>query len=120
MRQLYDGAVETLDFRHLIEHSDADGYYVPIALNDPINLKDGMSIGSAEGLLDELNRLRQRLWQGSDAGFEGPEVLWEIDERDPLSSEKHVWFQLRWLSRNALRFKPVISFGLDSCLQRTI
>jgi hypothetical protein len=109
-RRQYDGEFETQKFPNLIEHSDADGFYVPIPLKHPINTQDGLSIGSAQGLLEELNTLRDPLWQGNDAGFKGPEVLWEIDDRDPLSSEKRIWCQLRWLCRNAIRFNLVISF----------
>jgi hypothetical protein len=105
------GEFETEKFPHLIEHSDADGFYVPIPLKRPINTKDGLSVGSTQGLLEELNSLRDPLWQGRDAGFKGPEVLWEIDDRDSFSSEKRAWCQLRWLCRNAIKFNLLISFG---------
>jgi hypothetical protein len=107
----YDGEFATEKFQHLIEHSDTNGYYVPIPFNDPINASDGLSIGSARGLLDELNMLRDLLWQGADSRYRGPEVLWEIEDQDPLSCEKRVWCQLRWLCRNALKFNLLISFG---------
>lgn len=109
-RRQYEGEFETLEFPHLIEHSDADGYYIPLPLKSPINTKDGLSIGSVQGLLEELNKLRNPLWQGSDATFKGPEVLWEIDDCDPFSQEKRIWCQLRWLCRNAIKFNLVISF----------
>lgn len=106
----YEGAFETAKFAHLIEHSDCEGYYVPIPLTEPIFTEEGESIGSVFGLLDELNLLKEWLWQGTDANLEGPEVLWKIDRRDPLGKEKLVWCKLRWLCRNARKFNLVMSF----------
>lgn len=111
LRTQYDGEFETRDFPHLIDHSDADGYYIPVHLSRPINKANGLSIGSVQGLLKELDKLRDPLWRGSDSHLEGPEVLWEIDDGDPFATEKRIWCQLRWLCRNAIKFNLVIVFG---------
>ncbi|MBX9691618.1 MAG: hypothetical protein K2Z81_04485 [Cyanobacteria bacterium] len=110
LRQYYDGAFNIEKFHHLIDHADDSGAYIPAQLDKPINTESD-SIGSVHGLLAELNSLREPLWNGADAAFKGPEVLWEYDPRDAFASEKRSWCQLRWMCRNAARYNLVVSFG---------
>ncbi|HVK77847.1 MAG TPA: hypothetical protein VM734_31290 [Kofleriaceae bacterium] len=72
-------------FDHLILHSDAEGFYVPIDFEDvlyadrALPLAGGM-IGSSQRLLDECTRLRDALGIPEDVDPDG-DLLWEAADR---------------------------------------
>lgn len=112
LRQMYDTS-RSQKFEHLIEHSDCDGYYLPVEFSTPIELQGqeaGQSVGSCQALLQELNSLTEALFGAGISQFRGPEVLWTIDPRDPFATEKFVWTRLRWLLRNAIRYQLLMCF----------
>lgn len=113
LRKVYDGELATKKFQHLIEHSDFDGYYLPIAFAEPISLvvnETVNSCGSSHQLLNELNQIGPMLFGDSFDDLKGPEILWTLDEFDPFVTEKFVWTRLRWTVRNANKHNLVISF----------
>ena len=69
-----------LGFDHLILHSDAEGYYLPIAFDDVLIANDdqlaGGMVGSAQQLLAECVKLRDALGIPHDLDPEA-DALWE-------------------------------------------
>lgn len=64
-----------LGFDHLMLHSDAEGYYVPIDFEQVIIVGDGAEmIGSSQRLQAECTRLRDALGIPADLDPEGDEV----------------------------------------------
>lgn len=114
LREIYDEKAETKRFSHLINHSDAEGYYLPIDFAEPVELmveETQYSCGSCQQLLKELNEIGPVLFGEEYEQLKGPEVLWEIDDFDPFNTEKFVWTRLRWLLRNALKQNLALAFG---------
>ena len=82
-------------FDHLIVHSDAEGFYLPVDLKSVLFVPDrfpvpGAMIGSVSRLLDELSRLSallqipqdlharsEELWEAADSPGEG-HALWQL------------------------------------------
>jgi hypothetical protein len=113
LRKIYDGELETKKFQHLIEHSDSDGFYLPIEFAEPFSLvmdETLNSCGSTFQLLNELNQIGPTLFGKSFDQLKGPEVFWTLDDFDPFVTEKFVWTRLRWMVRNANRQNLVMLF----------
>lgn len=113
LRKIYDGELSTKKFQHLIEHSDSDGFYLPIDFAEPISLvieETLNSCGSTFQLLNELNQIGPVLFGDAFGELKGPEVFWTLDDFDPFVTEKFVWTRLRWILRNARKNNLVVSF----------
>ena len=114
LRQIYDGELQTKRFQHLIEHSDSDGYYLPIEFSEPFPLEVEETLnscGSSLRLLNELNSIGPILFGDSYTELKGPEIFWKLDDFDPFQTEKFVWTRLRWIVRNANKYDLVVAFG---------
>ncbi|MDZ4834899.1 MAG: hypothetical protein SGJ27_14065 [Candidatus Melainabacteria bacterium] len=114
LRNIYEGELITKQFQHLIEHSDSDGFYLPIDFAEPFPLvidETLNSCGSSFQLLNELNQIGPVLFGDSLAELKGPEIFWTLDDFDPWVVEKLVWTRLRWLVRNANKQNLVMTFG---------
>ena len=95
-------------FQHLINHSDADGIYLPIDFAKPFLYEapcfDGegtweCDVGSSPALLRELNQINQHLQMPGDWGELGG---WEAVEKlceGPFGNERWVWSVMRYLAR---------------------
>lgn len=78
-------------FDHLIVHSDAEGYYLPIDFSNVLVLPErypvpGRMVGSVPRLLDELSRLASALKIPSDLHAQS-EALWEAADSSGQGSE---------------------------------
>ena len=101
---------------HLLCHSDAEGYYVPVDFADPIfddEVPGGM-LGSSQGLLRELLEIAAHI--GVPLSAEGrptPECeaeLQNIEDGAPLWRERLVWYALFEAASLSLRFNALIVF----------
>lgn len=112
LQDLYDAKERTERFQHLIDHSDSDGYYLPLDFANPVTIltdvEGFLSIGSSLRLLGELEELIQPLWRGAKQA--APEIEWAVDEKDPWMQEKLVWRNLTWLCRNSKDYNLVVRF----------
>jgi hypothetical protein len=109
-------------FHNLVNHSDCDGVYVPLPLAEPVTVSGtlklpgadeesvNVSIGSSEGLLDELDELAPLLGMPGDRGSLS-EAHFEqavADHRWPTAA--YVWGLLHWYARESVRAKTLIVF----------
>lgn len=79
---------------HLICHSDADGFYVPIDFPEPLYY-DGGILGSSQGAMRELVQVAPLLGIDLVDGHltdQMADVL-NDDSDGPLEAERYVWFQ---------------------------
>lgn len=89
---------------HLLCHSDTEGYYVPLALGEPLFLDrdervaGGGMVGSSQALLAELRRVAPALGiaLGPDGALSDAEAtrLYETADDQPFSREWIVWLTL--------------------------
>jgi nucleotide-binding universal stress UspA family protein len=105
-----------LPFAHLIDHSDADGYYVPVEFPDPLVAGDEMvgssqqllaeceALAAALGIPDDLDPEAEVLWAASEGQTEGGE-LWQR-----YGVESFVCVRLRAAARHSVRTGAAIAF----------
>jgi hypothetical protein len=103
-------------FAHLISHSDADGYYVPVAFSEPLVVGDEMvgssqqllaecdALAAALGIPDDLDPEAEALWAASEVTPEDPE-LWER-----YGLESFACVRLRAAARHSVRVDALIAF----------
>jgi hypothetical protein len=110
-------------FNHLINHSDADGIYIPLPLPEPVYVTGSMkltpddeeeeinlSIGSSEELLRELDELAPVIGLSGDLGSM-TETEFELAVAEtPWPTAAHVWGLLHWYARESVRGKTLIQF----------
>ena len=88
---------------HLLCHSDAAGYYVPVPLAEPVFLPDGVKVagdgmvGSSQGLLTELTGVAAPIGvrldsDGTLSDAEAGRLFTNAD--DPFEVEQMVWLTL--------------------------
>jgi hypothetical protein len=111
-------------FRHLIDHSDAEGYYVPLEIGEPVGIEyepartdddseaeaETVSIGSSLALLRELNELQAVLGLDGDLGELGEETFERRVSEHRWPTAAHVWGVLRWCARESAGKKLFIQF----------
>jgi hypothetical protein len=105
---------------HLLCHSDAEGFYVPIDFEDVIvdnedrELPGGL-LGSTQRLMAELvtvaPTLGIELKNGELSDAEAKRLNREAHKRASFWVEKIVWLSLFEAARISLKYKSVISFG---------
>ena len=109
-------------FLNLINHSDCDGVYVPLPLAEPVTVSGtlklpgaeeasvNVSIGSSEGLLDELDELAPLIDMPGDRGSMSEPHFEQVvaDHRWPTAA--YVWGLLHWYARESVRTKTLIVF----------
>jgi hypothetical protein len=88
---------------HLLCHSDCEGYYVPVAFDEPLFLPasagvaGGGMVGSSQGLLDELRGCAPALGITLDGGEltdDEARRIGDLPETDPFMIESSVWLTL--------------------------
>ena len=113
---------ETTRFINLVNHSDCDGVYVPLPLREPVTVSGSLklpgaeeeavnvSIGSSEGLLEELDELAPILEMPGDRGSLSEKHFEQAvaDHRWPTAA--YVWGLLHWYARESVRAKTLIVF----------
>jgi hypothetical protein len=119
--QLIDVASAGMD-SHLLCHSDAEGFYVPVDLREPLfDVEDkgvpGGVVGSSQGLLRELQRVAPMLGiqlgpQGTLADEEAQHVHEEsMQEGQPFFREKLVWLALYECAQASVTHRTALCFG---------
>lgn len=93
-----DDAASMLD-SHLLCHSDCEGFYVPVAIGDPIfdDALPGGMLGSSVGLLAELIEVAPHIGIALADGRPTPSCeaeLRAIEDDGPLWRERLVWYAL--------------------------
>jgi hypothetical protein len=102
---------------HLLCHSDAEGYYVPIKFEEVIfdERLTGEMLGSSVRLMDELIQVAPFLNISLTNGYltdKSAELLAQEDEDStPFWIERVVWFALHENARLSLEHKTAIHFG---------
>jgi len=109
---------ENNDFdSHLLCHSDAEGYYVPIDFDEVIadERVSGEMLGSSIKLMDELVKVAPYLNIPLINGYLNDETAELLDQEGEDSSpfwiERLVWFVLYENARLSIKYKAVIHFG---------
>ena len=101
---------------HLLCHSDAEGYYVPIEFDDVIFNDEllGGILGSSQKLYKEIIKIAGLINIDVNDGAISEEtnnLLAEADENHPYYIERVVWFTLYQHVKNSIENKTIISFS---------
>lgn len=119
LRPEHDRVVEdasTMFDSHLLCHSDAEGYYVPIDFPEPIfeDALPGGMLGSSQALLRELVEvapaLGLRLGPDAQPTLECEAELRAIADSGPLWRERLVWYALFEAATLSVRYGTLIVF----------
>ncbi len=122
IEEFYESGKSETGFPHLLHHSDAEGYYVPYTLPEPMVVtatvkdEDGedeetvISIGSSPALLAELDRLAPHLGLTQDMGELGEEEFDELAAAHKWPTAAWVWGVLHWYARESTRGMTFMQF----------
>ena len=109
-------------FLNLVNHSDCDGVYVPLPLREPVTVSGtlklpgadeeavNVSIGSSEGLLDELDELAPLIDLPGDRGSMSEAHFEQAVAEHRWPTAAYVWGLLHWYARESVRAKTLIVF----------
>jgi hypothetical protein len=107
----------TLFDSHVLCHSDAEGFYVPLVFSHPIfsDAVPGGMLGSSQALLRELLFVAPALGVALDANgaptLEALNGLSDVPEDDPFLRERVVWFALFEAAIISVQHGTVIVFN---------
>lgn len=122
IEEFYESGKTETAFPHLLHHSDAEGYYVPFPMSEPMTVtaavkdEDGadeetvVSIGSSPALLDELERLAPHLQLTQDMGELGEDAFDELAAAHKWPTAAWVWGVLHWYARESTRGMTFVQF----------
>jgi hypothetical protein len=118
LRPEHDSIVEdasTMFDSHLLCHSDAEGFYVPIDFAEPIFDDDvlGSMLGSSHALLRELIEVAPHIGVALDNGRPTPACeaeLQAIEDTGPLWRERLVWYTLFEAATISIKYNTLIVF----------
>ncbi|MFX0071992.1 MAG: hypothetical protein ACFFAO_12960, partial [Candidatus Hermodarchaeota archaeon] len=104
---------------HLICHSDAEGYYIPLNFKDVIYDDDrdrilGGMLGSSYMLFEELLKIAPKLGikiQENKIDPKEIDVINSIKDEEPFSIEKRVWLVLYDCAELSIKYKSLIRFS---------
>jgi len=99
-----------LQFNHLINHAGDSGYYLPYEFPQAFVLGD-LSLGSAVGLLAELEALAPVLAERFPAEMAAARTVPDEAERADLGGPVGVWHSLSRLCRSAIALNLPIQLG---------
>lgn len=106
---------------HLIVHSDAEGFYLPIDFAEPLfdrtdtHQLPGGILGSSQRLLDELRSIAP--WLGITLDPSGglddaaADRLLRVADGDPWWPEKAIWLHLFEAARLSVELRTAVVFG---------
>lgn len=118
--KIYDEELKT-NFPHLIDHSDCDGYYIPVEFSTPVWIKPSeidiedddssmlISIGSSINLLKELEFINKHL-QVDISDLSDLEIFSGKIAGDELEFVKWCWGVLYQMSVNSIKYSQPIVF----------
>lgn len=109
--QYHEGEVPPgYPFNHLINHSDSDGYYLPVPFAQAFFLEE-TSIGSSVVLLEELDALQAPLLALFPEQMQQAIATADHQERAPIGGPVGVWHSLRRLCRSSVELNLPLQFG---------
>jgi hypothetical protein len=107
----YEGRAQAgMRFNHLINHSDTDGYYVPVEFMQAFFVEE-TSIGSSVSLLAELDVLGPVLGDLYPEEVAKALLTSDEEERAPLTGPVGIWHSLSRLCRSSIELDMPIHFG---------
>lgn len=111
-------------FPHLIDHSDSDGFYIPVDFPDPLwipsedigrkedsDFMDMISIGSSFQLKEELLKINEFLQVDSSEVINNFDIYFETIQKDRWYTEKWCWSVLYYMAHNSIEHKLSIIFA---------
>lgn len=109
----------SLMYSHLLCHSDAEGFYLPVDFEEPIfgdeAISGGGMIGSSKKLMEELQLIAPSLGitlnDGALSDAEATRINKEVDAESTLWIELMVWITLFEAARLSLEHKTAICFN---------
>ncbi|MBK8465826.1 MAG: hypothetical protein IPL32_08345 [Chloracidobacterium sp.] len=113
----YKQVLETDCDSHLLCHSDAEGYYLPIDFDEVIvdDRVSGEMLGSSVRLMEELVKIAPHLNIRLTDGYLSDETAEflsnEEEDSTPFWIERLVWFELYENARLSIEHKTAIYFG---------
>ncbi|MBX9669388.1 MAG: hypothetical protein K2X93_17330 [Candidatus Obscuribacterales bacterium] len=119
LNEMYQGRLPFAPFQHIINHSDSDGYYIPVDFESPFKFNapsmSGGSFecdaGSSHALLRELDELNKYLKMPGDYGeLCGSGRVQQEIRGDKFETEKWVWAVMRWLARESVEKNLLLEF----------
>lgn len=120
LNEMYEKRMPFGSFCHLINHSDSNGYYIPLDFAEPFTFDapsfDGegtwkCDLGSCQALLRELDEMNKYLKVPGDYGeLCGSARLEQEIKGDVFQTEKWVWAVMRWLARESVQRNLLFEF----------
>jgi hypothetical protein len=119
IESFYQQENQTTGYRHLINHADDSGFYVPLELPEPIAIegippgedeKVTLSLGSSPALLRELDVLNEVLGLPGDIGDLGEEEFVRVTESHRWPVAAYVWGVLHLYARESVATSSFIQF----------
>lgn len=120
LNEINQGRLPLEKFKHLINHSDSNGFYIPVDFSAPFSFDvasfsgEGSwkcDIGSSQALLRELDELNFFLKVPGDVGqLNGTALLDQQIAGDIFEEEKRVWGMLHWLARESVTRSLLLEF----------
>lgn len=120
LNQMYNHERLFNPFDNLINHSDSEGYYIPLDFAVPLHFDVPQSngpgvwicdLGSSQALLRELDQLNIHLKMPGDYGdLGGYDQLSSLIENDEFGVEKWAWAVMHWLARVSVERSLLFEF----------
>lgn len=120
LNEMIEGRLGYGAFPQVINHSDSNGFYVPVDFEKPFTF-DAPSfggngtwkcdIGSSQALLRELDELNKHLKVPGDVGqLNGSAMVEQEVKGDVFEKEKLVWAVMHWLARESTQRNLLFEF----------
>ncbi len=120
LEKMYEGLIPFEPFNNLIDHSDSEGFYLPVDFEKPFNFEVKQTgtaqawlcdVGSSQGLLRELDELNKHLKMPGDYGqLGGYEELSAAVKDNEFTAERWVWGVMHWLARVSVEKNLLFEF----------
>lgn len=120
LEKMYEGLIPFEPFNHLIDHSDSEGYYLPIDFEKPLNFEVKQTgtarawmcdVGSSQALLRELDELNKHFNMPGDYGqLGGYDELSAVISEGDFGAERWVWGVMHWLARESVEKQLLFEF----------
>ncbi len=120
LNDMLQGRTDFGAFPQLINHSDSNGFYIPLEFDTPFSFGapsfDGSKtwkcdVGSSHSLLRELDELNKHMNVPGDVGqMNGSAMVQQEIKGDTFEKEKMVWAVMHWLARESVERKLLFEF----------
>jgi len=118
LNEMNQGRLPYGKFAHLINHSDSNGFYIPVDFPEPFSFDAPggagtwkCDVGSSHALLRELDEMNKFLRVSGDCGqLCGTGRLDQEIEGKVFENEMRVWGVMRWLARESVERNLLFEF----------